>query len=864
MSIRLAIVAGMLFLYVATFRINQGALGDIGAALITVPVAVAGWYFGRTIGLAVGLASIILNSVLIHIAVGNDWFEWLVYGWPGNLMLLTVGYGTGVLKIRSDRQKQIEAKMRARERYLTLVKLTTSDILNVTNLADRNYSTVTHFVNLFVADNGYLVRWDATRERASLITSTITFGQSISDNVLESGLLSIADTVMRTQRILAISDLSNSQYITNSIPVDKTLPSIRSVLGIPLFTKEYMFVVILEYSLPRQFTPEELDQAQQMGDQVALVLRTVYQEMEIQKRLREANALSKIGSALSETERIGPNTVLQLIVESAQELIPHAEQTVIHLLGEDEESLILKAKLGFSDRDEQDMRQAKMQLGEGVAGLVIKEGITINVGDVYKDPRFLNVGNDPSYHSLLVAPIQFRGKQIGTISVQSGLTNAFTDDESRLLSTLGTQAAIVFENAHLLESTQQSLKESNSLYRINQKLVASLDPQELLQDVVELLQKDFEYYHVQIYIFQPESGDFIMHTGSGDIGQKLKETGYRLRAGEGIVGHTAETGLPFFTNNVDEVHFFIRNPLLSNTKSELAVPVKIDGHVMGVLDIQQIPPRNLGQRDLQLVSAVSDQLAISLQKANLYADLQASLQTEKAMRNQLLLNDRLSTMGRLLASVSHELNNPLQAIQNALFLLREEKGISSQGRQDLDIVLAESERMAALISRLRATYRPIRAEDFQQMQLNDVIEDVYALISTHLRHNEISFEFFPDPYLPVIPGLPDQIRQVILNLLMNAVEAMPESGRLTVATEWQEESDEVLLRVTDTGTGINPVIMQNIFEAFVTNKDRGTGLGLTIVYDIVNRHRGRIQAWNNPELGATFSVWLPAGTVESK
>jgi signal transduction histidine kinase len=129
---------------------------------------------------------------------------------------------------------------------------------------------------------------------------------------------------------------------------------------------------------------------------------------------------------------------------------------------------------------------------------------------------------------------------------------------------------------------------------------------------------------------------------------------------------------------------------------------------------------------------------------------------------------------------------------------------------------------------------------------------------------EISFEFFPDPYLPVIPGLPDQIRQVILNLLMNAVEAMPESGRLTVATEWQQDSAEVLLRVSDTGSGIDPTIMQNIFEAFVTNKDRGTGLGLTIVYDIVNRHRGRIQAWNNPDLGATFSVWLPTGTVESK
>ena len=294
------------------------------------------------------------------------------------------------------------------------------------------------------------------------------------------------------------------------------------------------------------------------------------------------------------------------------------------------------------------------------------------------------------------------------------------------------------------------------------------------------------------------------------------------------------------------------------------MPVKIDGHILGVLDIQQVPPRSLGPRDIQLVSAVADQLAIALQKANLYAHLQTSLQTEKTMRDQLVQNERLATMGRLLASVSHELNNPLQAIQNALFLLREEKGISAQGKQDLDIVLSESERMAALISRLRATYRPAQVGDFHPMQINDLIEDVYALIATHLRHNEISFEFYPAPNLPAIPGLVDQIRQVLLNLLMNAVEAMTTGGRLTVSTQYLMESREILLKVTDTGIGIKPSILHSIFEAFITDKETGTGLGLTISYDIVTKHGGRIQAENNPGRGATFSVWLPTEHRETQ
>jgi len=280
------------------------------------------------------------------------------------------------------------------------------------------------------------------------------------------------------------------------------------------------------------------------------------------------------------------------------------------------------------------------------------------------------------------------------------------------------------------------------------------------------------------------------------------------------------------------------------------------------LDIQQAPPKYLSQRDLQLVSAVADQLAVALQKADLYESLQISLQQEKAIRNQMMQNERLTVMGRLLATVSHELNNPLQAIQNALFLLKEEQGISQQGKQDLDIVLAESERMANLIERLRATYRPTQSEDFLPTQINNIVEDVHALITTHLRHNHIAFESHPDPELPYIPALSDQIRQVTLNLFMNACEAMVNGGTLSVCTRLQKDTNEIMLAVSDTGVGIPADILPAIFEAFVTNKPSGTGLGLTISHDIVIKHHGRITAENNPDQGATFRVWLPINNGE--
>lgn len=777
-------------------------------------------------------------------------------------MAILAGYVSGRLGQTINKYKLAENSLRSRERYLTLLKMATNDILTPKDPGDRYYGLITHFVNLLVADYGFFFRWDAKQEQIILIASTLSSEQRFSSVIQKPDESAIIESILQTDHALVIDNASNLLDAFNvAFFKDLEFPA-HSALVIPISAREYKLgVIILAYNSLHHFTVEDINYAEQGGQQIALALWNVQQEMDIKKRLRESNALTKIMLTLSETERIGLHTVLQLIVTSARELIPGAEQAVIHLLDKEDQLLSAQAVSGYEDTAT-NWKLVKIRPNEGIAGQVLVSGQTINIADVEKDTRYVTYAEPPKYRSLIVAPVQSGEQKLGTISVQSASISAFTEDESRLLSALGTQAAIAIENTHLLESTQQALKESNALYRINQGLVASLEPQELLKDVVNLLQKNFGYYHVQIYVLDPKTGDFVMSEGSGEIGKQLKEQGHRLHAGEGIVGYTAETNAAFFSNDVEKLFSFVRNPLLPDTKSELAVPVKIGNQILGLLDIHQVPPAYLSQNDLQLVSAVADQLAIALQKANLYSDLQAALQTEKAIRNQMVQSERLVTMGRLLASVSHELNNPLQAIQNALFLLREEKGISLQGKLDLDIVLSEAERMSTLIERLRSTYRPTQAEDFLPTQINDIIEDVYALITTHLRHNEIIYEFHPDPVLPLIPALPNQIRQVILNLLMNAVEIMTTGGKLTVSTKLLQDSKEVLLSVSDTGPGIAPDLLPNIFEAFVTNKQRGTGLGLTISYDIVMKHHGRITAANNPEAGALFQVWLPINNME--
>jgi signal transduction histidine kinase len=224
----------------------------------------------------------------------------------------------------------------------------------------------------------------------------------------------------------------------------------------------------------------------------------------------------------------------------------------------------------------------------------------------------------------------------------------------------------------------------------------------------------------------------------------------------------------------------------------------------------------------------------------------------------LLQAERLALIGQLLASISHELNNPLQTIQNALFLLKDELKSSKDGLEVLGIISSEADRMGALLDQLRSTYRPVQTEEFKPVQINSIIQDVYKLISTHLRHKSINFICQLDPNLPFIYGIADHIKQVTLNLFMNAVEAMPDGGDLLVETCSLPAENEIIFSVRDTGVGIDPDLLPRIFQPFVTNKDAGTGLGLTITHEIVQQHDGRILAENGPGGGAKFTVWLPA------
>lgn len=222
---------------------------------------------------------------------------------------------------------------------------------------------------------------------------------------------------------------------------------------------------------------------------------------------------------------------------------------------------------------------------------------------------------------------------------------------------------------------------------------------------------------------------------------------------------------------------------------------------------------------------------------------------------QLRHAEKLASLGRLAASLAHEINNPLTGILNYAYLIKAELPPDSAVQEDMAMIERQINAIAQIVQRLRDFSKPPRKER-HMVNLNAVVEEVLALTRKDLEKNRIRIVRDLDPALPPVLASPEQIGEVLLNLVINARDAMEQGGTLTVRT--RPADNQVHLEVADTGDGIPPEVMERIFEPFFTTKgERGTGLGLSICYSIIQDHHGTISIDSQPGQGATFTIKLP-------
>lgn len=235
---------------------------------------------------------------------------------------------------------------------------------------------------------------------------------------------------------------------------------------------------------------------------------------------------------------------------------------------------------------------------------------------------------------------------------------------------------------------------------------------------------------------------------------------------------------------------------------------------------------------------------------------------EMATRQQIGQSEKLASIGRLAAGVAHEINNPLTGVLTFAHLIREEADLNEQGKQDIDLIINETTRAAEIVRGLLDFARE-RPAVKQPLDVNEVVRRTIRLLGNQKAFQQIVIVEDLDDQLPQVDGDENQLQQVLLNLALNACEAMPDGGTLLVNTSHAD--DRVMVKVSDTGCGIKKEHLNQIFEPFFSTKPvgKGTGLGLSVSYGIVHQHGGELEVESCEGVSTTFTVVLPM-TTETK
>ena len=230
---------------------------------------------------------------------------------------------------------------------------------------------------------------------------------------------------------------------------------------------------------------------------------------------------------------------------------------------------------------------------------------------------------------------------------------------------------------------------------------------------------------------------------------------------------------------------------------------------------------------------------------------------KKNYENQLIQTEKHAAIGRMVGSVTHEINNPLQTIKNCLYLIQQDTESDSPNAEPLEMALSETQRLSNIVGQLRQLYRPQAVQTMQFHDLLEIIEEVHSLITPHLNNSQVIWQTSTGLKSCTINCVRDQMIEVFLNICMNAIEAMqPAGGILSVNMIHASDKHQVGIVISDSGLGIKPEILPRIFEPFITTKESGLGLGLSICYGIIQKHGGQIIAESQPGQGTSFTIWL--------
>ncbi|MCJ7492665.1 MAG: GAF domain-containing protein, partial [Deltaproteobacteria bacterium] len=695
-----------------------------------------------------------------------------------------------------------------------------------------------------------------------------------------------------------------AQFSLRSLSIPENFTPFSFLAFFPIADEIFLYgVLALLGEQPRQFSEEESFLLPVICRQLAGTLRSTQVSLQAKKRIAQLSTLQAISNAISSTLELGE--LLNRITLNSTKVL-QADGAILRLL--DEEGGLLKVVSTYGLEDETDGGGPPQQvpLGEDAAGIVALTHEPLLIHDVPTSPySFAKFPQKIS--SVICVPLIFRSKTIGTLTLFSLYrewrpVKVFDEEDKNLLTTMASQIAIAIENAIILQRAEllardkeRSVRELSLLYEVSRSMHTTINSEQLLRIILISITLGNRQGFDRAALFLVDEKENILKGMMGVAARSREEAEqWRKKIEERPVfsrGWIVPEEMEFnpYDLQVREARISLneKRSILVRTLREMrsfniqdaasdpevnpgilrwfgsrafaCVPLIAKEKAIGLIAVDNLfTDRPITSADLGLLTLLANQAAMAIENSRLYSNLQEINTQLLQTQNRLIQSEKLAALGEMVASITHEIKNPLVSIGGFARRLERNFQENSPEKKYIRIILKEVNRLESTLNATLA-YSKEPSIPTGHYELNRILEDTLFILDSEFHDRNIRVTKDLAPNLPPLFSDPQQLNQVFLNLLVNAMQAIGKEGNLVVKTSCREQGERkfIQVEVSDTGGGIPLEVLDNIFNPFFTTKQDGTGLGLAIAHKIVTQHRGEIEVVNHPGVGVTFLIRFP-------
>ncbi|MEO6875947.1 MAG: GAF domain-containing protein [Opitutaceae bacterium] len=487
-----------------------------------------------------------------------------------------------------------------------------------------------------------------------------------------------------------------------------------------------------------------------------------------------------------------------------------------------------------------------LKLGHGVTGWCVLNARALLVPDVGTEPRYIAVR--PAARCEIAAPMGDGEEVIGVIDLESDRTGYFTPSDLALLELLTLEATSIIQQLWRTRALQAKARQLETLLTSGLALVSKLESQELLDTLTRDTRRMMQAHACALYLHDAAQGTVRFGAFDASDHPTLPTDEQPVAACFAAAALLTKRQIEFTDVRSPEFHSVADLPKDNALCSALLTPLIVEGDALGVLAVFTAKPHRFDNDEKRICATLAGLGAVALQNARLYARV---FQSEETLRKQ----EQLTTLGLLAAEIAHEIRNPLTVLKLLHGGLGMDFAPSDPRCTDLRVIGEKLDQLESIVSRV-LNFAKAPNSLHSRWSLADIIADTLVLVGPKLTQAKIHVLYEPSATPLILEADKGQIQQVLLNLIFNAAQAMPDGGAIAISVA-PGQPGLANLDLADTGTGIPEGVRDRIFDSFFSGRPDGTGLGLAIVKRILQAHHGDITLVSTGPGGTTMRVTLP-------